>query len=83
VLHRGGSIGVHVGDVMIKSGDLFGDGVNIAAYQTHFSTSEVDRHCKFSQMKTIRMFEKIIHIRVCSWCEIVANHRHPRYVAAR
>ena len=24
-------IGVHVGDVMIKGGDLFGDGVNIAA----------------------------------------------------
>src|SRR5258708_2687005 len=24
-------IGVHVGDVMVKSGDLFGDGVNIAA----------------------------------------------------
>jgi hypothetical protein len=74
---------VHVGDVMIKGGDLFGDGVNIAAYQTNFSTSEVDRHCRFSQMKTIRMFEKIIHIRVCSWCEIVASHRHPRYVGAR
>ena len=24
-------IGVHVGDVMIEGGDLFGDGVNIAA----------------------------------------------------
>src|SRR5450759_3354641 len=24
-------IGVHVGDVMVKGGDLFGDGVNIAA----------------------------------------------------
>ena len=24
-------IGVHVGDVMVKNGDLFGDGVNIAA----------------------------------------------------
>src|ERR1700719_144828 len=24
-------IGVHVGDIMVKGGDLFGDGVNIAA----------------------------------------------------
>jgi adenylate cyclase len=24
-------IGVHIGDVMIRAGDLFGDGVNIAA----------------------------------------------------
>src|SRR4030095_15399017 len=24
-------IGVHIGDVMVKAGDLFGDGVNIAA----------------------------------------------------
>ena len=24
-------IGVHIGDVMVRAGDLFGDGVNIAA----------------------------------------------------
>src|SRR5207342_2661404 len=31
VRHINFRIGVHVGDVMVKGGDLFGDGVNIAA----------------------------------------------------
>jgi TolB-like protein/class 3 adenylate cyclase len=33
-------IGVHVGDVMVKAGDLFGDGVNIAARLQSSATAE-------------------------------------------
>ena len=36
-------IGVHVGDVMVKGGDLFGDGVNIAARLQALSRPGV--HC--------------------------------------
>ena len=31
-------IGVHIGDVMVRAGDLFGDGVNIAARLQHWRT---------------------------------------------
>nr|NQU92165.1 adenylate/guanylate cyclase domain-containing protein [Bacteroidota bacterium] len=31
-------IGIHIGDVVVKGDDLFGDGVNVAARLEHFST---------------------------------------------
>jgi adenylate cyclase len=36
-------IGVHIGDVLIRAGDLFGDGVNIAAWLQSAATGEPHR----------------------------------------
>jgi len=37
-------IGVHIGDVMVRAGDLFGDGVNIAARLHHSELLKVAHH---------------------------------------
>ena len=44
-------IGVHIGDVMIRAGDLFGDGVNIAA---RLQTLANPGPCAFPGPRTIR-----------------------------